>query len=182
MKHAVNAVLDGHFLVASLDVNIAGAPLQGIKDGGVHQLDDRRDIRIGRGEPVDGQRLIRVFFVAHDVQREAFGDFVEHALGLLGFLEQVGNLREGRHLDPQLLVQEHAELVNHTGVARVGHGDFEGPVLALNRHEIVTEHQVDGDGMEQVVVDANFAEVDELVVIALGEGAGPRRLLHRIYR
>ena len=46
VQHAVDAVLDGHFLVARFDVNIAGAPLERVEDGGVHQLDDRRDVGI----------------------------------------------------------------------------------------------------------------------------------------
>ena len=53
------------------------------------------------------ERVSSVFvFVADDVEREALGDFFEHALGLLGFLEQVGNLREGGDFDAQLLVEQ----------------------------------------------------------------------------
>ena len=37
VQHAVDAVLDGHCLVARFDVNIAGAPLERVEDGGVHQ-------------------------------------------------------------------------------------------------------------------------------------------------
>ena len=48
MQHTIDAVLDGHFLVARFDVNIAGAPFERVEDGGIHQLDDRRDVAIDR--------------------------------------------------------------------------------------------------------------------------------------
>ena len=35
--------------------------------------------------------------------------------------------------------------------------------------------------MEQVVVDANFAQVDELLVLALGEGARAGSLLQGVF-
>ena len=94
VQHAVDAVLDGDFLVARFDVNIAGAPFERVEDGGIDQLDDRRDVGIDRGKLVDGERFVGVVFVADDIEREAFGDFFEHALRLLGLLEQVGDLRE----------------------------------------------------------------------------------------
>ena len=57
MQHAVDAVLDGHFLIARFDVDVAGAALQGVEDGGVHQLDHRRDVAVG-GQLVDGERFL----------------------------------------------------------------------------------------------------------------------------
>ncbi len=48
MQHAVDAVLDGDFLVARFDVDIAGAPFERVEDGGIDQLDDGRDIAIDR--------------------------------------------------------------------------------------------------------------------------------------
>ncbi len=59
---------------------------------------------IGGGQLVDGEGFVLVALFRHHVQREAFGDFFEHALRLLGLLEQLGDLRERGHLDPQLLV------------------------------------------------------------------------------
>jgi hypothetical protein len=51
---------------------------------------------------------------------KALGNFVQHALRLLGLLQQVGDLRERRDLDPQLLAQQYRQLVDETEVARVG--------------------------------------------------------------
>ena len=39
-------------------------------------------------------RLVAALFVADDVQRKAFAGLFEHALRLLGLLEDVGDLRE----------------------------------------------------------------------------------------
>ncbi len=170
VQHAVDAVLDGHFLIARLDVDIAGAPLQRVEDGGVHQLDHRRDVAVG-GQLVDGERFVLVLFLAdHHVQREAFGDLFQHALRLLGFLEQIGNLRQRGDLDVQLLLQQHRQLVDQVQIARIGERDVQVPVLRLDGHEVVAEHQIHGDGVEQVVIDADFAQVDELAAVARGHG------------
>ena len=81
------------FLVACFDVNIARPPFERVENGRIHQLDNRRDISFVRGQLVDREILIGVLIVADNVERKAFGDFFEHALRLLGFLEQIGNLR-----------------------------------------------------------------------------------------
>ena len=94
-----------------------------------------------------------IFFVPDNVEREAFGHFFENALRLLGLLEQVRNLRKRRNLHPQLLAEQHRQLIDQAEVTGIGQRDFEGSVIGLNRHEIVTEHQVDRDGVEQIVVD-----------------------------
>ena len=128
VEHAVDAVLDGDFLVARFDVDIAGAAFEGVEDGGVDQLDDRRDVAVAGGELVDGEGFVGVLFVADDVEREAFGDFFEDALGLFGLLEQVGDLGGGGDFDAELLVEQEAEFVDGVEVAGVGEGDFEGSV------------------------------------------------------
>jgi len=86
VEHAINAVFDRHFLVAALDVNIAGAPFEGVEDRGVDQLDDGRDVAIGGGELVDGESLVAIAVFEDDVERETFGDLFEDALRLLGLL------------------------------------------------------------------------------------------------
>ena len=60
--------------------------------------------------------------------------------------------------------------------------DLERPVLPLNRHEVVAEHQVHGDGMEQVVVDVDFLQIHELMVIALRQRTGARYFSQGILR
>ncbi len=38
--------------------------------------------------------------------------------------------------------------------------------------EVIAKHQLDRNRREQFVVDTSFAKVDELVIVALGQGAG----------
>ena len=64
------------------------------------------------GELVDGKGLVGIAFLGDNIQREAFGNFFEHALGLFGLLQQVGNLGKRGDLDPQLLVQQQGQLVD----------------------------------------------------------------------
>ena len=45
-QHAVDAELDAYGIVAGLDVNVTGAPLQRGKDGGIDQADDRADVAL----------------------------------------------------------------------------------------------------------------------------------------
>ena len=166
VQHAVDAVLDGDFLVARFDVDVARAPLERVEDGRVDQLDDRRDVAVGGREAVDRQRLVLIVLVADHVEREALGHLFEHALRLLGLLEQIGDLRERRHLDAQLLVEQQRQLVDQPQVARIGQGDIERAVLRVQRHEVVAEHQIDRDRAEQLVIDRPFAQVDVFAAVA----------------
>jgi hypothetical protein len=118
VQDAVDAVLDGDFLIAGLDVDIGGAALEGVEDGGIEQLDDGGDVAVGGGELVDGEGLVLALLVGHHVEGEAFGDLFQDALGLLGFLEQIGDLGEGGDLDAQLLLKQDGELVDDVEVAR----------------------------------------------------------------
>ena len=130
---------------------------------------------------VDRKRFVGIFLFADDVQRETFGDFFEHALGLLGLLEQVRDLRKRGDLDAQFLAEQHRQLIDQAQVARIGERDFKRTVMRLNGHEVIAEHQVDRNGVEQVVIDADHLEVDEFVIIALGNRAGARDFLHWVY-
>ena len=104
------------------------------------------------------------------IEGEPLGHLFEDALRLLGLLEQLGNLREGGDFDAQLLVEQQSQLIDHIQVARIGHSDLEHPVFGVHRHEVVTEHQIDGDGAEQVVVDRGFAQIDVLAAVARRNG------------
>ena len=171
VQHAIDAVLDGHFLIARFNVNIARAPLQGIEDGGIHQLDHRSDVAIGSRELVDGKRLVGIAVFGHHVERESLGDFLQHALRLFGLLQQLGNLREGGHLDEQLAVQQQGKLVDEVQVPRIGQRDLQRAVADLHGHEVVAEHQVHRDGAEQVVIDGRFPQIHVFAPVALRHGA-----------
>src|SRR5579863_3102570 len=131
---------------------------------------------------VDGERFVRVLLVADHGQSETLGNLFENPLGLLGLLEQLRNLRKRRYLDAQFPAEQYRQLVDQIEIARIGQSDLERPVLGVDRHEIVAEHQIDRDGVEQVVIDVGYLQVDEFVIVALGQRAGPRDLLGRVLR
>ncbi len=93
LQHAVDAVLDDQRVVVCFDVNIRGAAFERGEDGRIDQADDRADVFF-RGQLLDRDVFIRVVFAGDDVKGQPLGRFIEHALRLLRFLEQVGDLRE----------------------------------------------------------------------------------------
>ncbi len=167
LQHAVDAVLDDHGVVARLDVNIAGAPLQGGKDGGVHQADDGADVGLGR-QLLDRDGLVGVLVLDNDVEGEAFAGFFQHALRLLRLLQDVADLRQAGDLGGDAPAQQQADLVDHHQLAGIGDGDHQPAVgLVLQRHEVVAEHQVHRDLAEQFVLDVEVLQVHKLATIAL---------------
>ena len=121
-------------------------------------------------ELVDGERFVLVLFFADHVQREAFGDFFQHALRLLGFLQQIGDLRKRGDLDRSFFCSRTASSSIRLRLRGSARAMSRVPVLPNGWHEVVAEHQVHGDRMEQVVIDAHFAQIDELAAVARGQG------------
>lgn len=166
VQHAVDAVLDYHFGVARLDVNVQGAPLERVEDGGIHQLDDRRNFGILRRQLLNRERLVGVLVVAHHVERETLRDLVQHALRLLGLLQQVGDLRERCHFDLELALQQDRQFVDEVQVPRVGQRDLQQAGARFQRHEVVAEHRINRDALEELVVDLGGFQVHELAAVA----------------
>ena len=114
------------------------------------------------GQLLDGDVLVGVVFAGEHIKGEALGGFVEHALRLLGLLEQVGDLRERGDAGDDALAEQAGDLVEHHQLRGVGDGDHEAVVVLLERHEVVAEHHVDRHGLEELVLDLEVLQVDEL--------------------
>ena len=171
LQHAVDAVLDDHRVVARLDVNIAGAPLQRGEDGGVDQANDRALIGLAR-QLLDRDGFVGVFVFGDDVERKVFAGFFQHALRLLALLQHVADLRQAGDSGDDAAAQQQADLVDHHQLAGIGNGDDQAAIgLVLQRHEVVAEHQVHFDLAEQIVLDVKVLQVHELAAIA------PRQVL-----
>ena len=173
VQHAVDAELDAHRIVASLDVNVAGPPLQRGEDRGIHQADNRADVAL-RGQPVDGDAVLAARLVFDDHrQGEAFAGFFQHALRLFRLLEDFADLRQRRNLGEDALAQQQADLVDHHQLAGIGDGNGQASVFGLvQRNEVVAEHQVDRNLLEQIVVELEVVQVDKLAAIAPGHVLG----------
>ena len=101
-----------------------------------------------------------------------FAGFVQHALRLLGLLQQVGDLRERGHAGNDAMAQQAGDLVQHHQPRGIADGDHQRVLLLLDGHEVVAEHQLHRNRAQQVVLDLEVLQVDELGVIARGQRLG----------
>ena len=163
-----------HRIVVGLDVNVGGAALESGEDGGVDQADDGADVFFA-GQLLDGDVFVGVFVAGEHVEGEPFAGFVEHALRLLGFLQQVGNLRERGHAGDDAMAEQAGDLVEHHQARRVADRNHQRVGLLLDGHEVVAEHQLDRHRAQQVVLDLEVLQVDELGVIARAPAPRPGR-------
>ena len=106
------------------------------------------------------------------LQGEAFGGLVQHALGLLGALQQIVDLRSGGDFDLQLLAQQERQFVGEVQLTGIGHGDHQSVFARFHRHEVVTEHQFGGNTAEKIRVNPLFAQVHEGAAIAFRQFLG----------
>ena len=149
-------------------MNVGGAAFERGEDGGVDQADDGADVFFA-GQLFDRDVFVGVFFAGEHVEGEPFAGFVEHALRLLGLLQQVGDLRERGDAGNDAVAEQAGDLVEHHQPRRIADGDDEHFLLLLDRHEVVAEHQFDRHGAQQVVLNFEILQVDELGVIASGQ-------------
>src|SRR6266849_142506 len=178
-EDAVNAELDDHRIVAGLDVDVAGSPLERGEDRRSDQADDRAHVARRRRQLVDGDSLVIARFVFADhVEREAFAGIFQNALRLLRLFENFGDLLEGRNLGDDPFAKQQADLVDHHQLTGIGNGNRQTPVRCfLQRDEVIPEHQVHRDLLEQIVVQLEVAQIDELAAVPAGNVARPFQLI-----
>ena len=166
VQHAVDAVLDGDFLVARLDVNITGAAFQRAEDRRVDQLDDRRDIAVGGGQLVDRERLVRVLLSPTTSSAKPSVTSSRTRCDCSVFFSRSEICVSVATLTRSFFFSSDRQLVDQVQIARIGQRDLERSVLRVQRNEVVAEHQVDRDRMEQIVIDLAFPQIDVLAAIA----------------
>ena len=119
----IDAEFDGDRIVARLDVNVAGPPLQRGKDRGIDQANDGADVALRR-QLIDRNCLFAGRFVFADyIQRKSFAGLFQHALRLLGLFENVTDLLERRNFGDNPLAQQKADFIDHHQLAGIGDGD-----------------------------------------------------------
>ena len=116
------------------------------------------------------------------LQRECLGRLFENALGLLGALQEVADLRRGGDLEDQLFAKQQRQFVAEQHLAGIGHRDRQAIVLRFDRHKVEAEHQVRGNAAEQLRIDALFAQIDESAAVSLRELARDVRARRAVRR
>ena len=182
LQHAVDAVLDVHRIVVAFNMNVGGAALQGGEDRGVHKANNGADVFGVAGELLDGDVFVGVFVAGEHVEGQAFAGLVEDALRLLGFLQQVGDLRERGHARRDARPKQPGNLIQHHQPRGVADRDDQRVWLLLDGHEVVAEHELHRHGAQQFVLNLEVFEVDELGVIARGQSFSLGALVHSPWR
>ena len=104
---------------------------------------------------------------SNHIESKAFAGIFQNALRLLRLLENFGDLGQRRNFGDDVLAQQQADLVDHHQLAGIGDGDGQPAIFGFfQRHEVVAEHQVNRDGLEQIVVKLEVMQVNELAAIA----------------
>ena len=78
IENPVDAVFDNHLAILGFDMDVGRAPLDRIEENRVNEADDGR--RVG-GDAVDGEDLLSVLRLLHQLHAEALGRLVENSLG-----------------------------------------------------------------------------------------------------
>ena len=168
LQHPVDAVFDGDFRVARFDMNVTGAALERGEYDGFHEAHNRARGAIA-GQAVAGNSLFALVFFLGSLKSESFGRLLEHALRLLGALQNVADLAGSSNANQELLAEKEGQLVAHLHLAGIGRGNGQNIVLHFQGHEVVTEHQVGRDGTKQFRVDALLAEINEGEAVSFRE-------------
>ena len=176
LEHAIDPVLDHHFLVAGLDVDVGGATVQGVEDRRIHEADDGRLVGL---DLVDGQDLVAVVVVVDDLDLERFRRLLQDALRSLAPLERLLDRRRGSHRRKNGRPEKERELVEHRDVRGVRHHQDEVAGLPPVGEEGVAKHQLDGDGLEQLGVGGKRGHVHELQAMVGRQRPGRRLLVRR---
>jgi hypothetical protein len=168
LQHAVDAVLDHHLGVPGLDVDVRGAPVQGVEDRGVHELDDGRGVGL---DLVHGQDLLAVLLVVQDLELEGLRGLLQDPLRALAALQRLLDRagRAHRRLDGGL--EDEGQLVHHRDIRGVGHDQDQAAVLAAIGQEVVTEHEVRGHRLQDVGVRGERCHVHVLQPVPHGQRA-----------
>ena len=150
-------------------MDIAGAALNRVEEGRVDEFDDRR--RIG-GDLVEREDLLAFFVLLNQLDPEVLGRLVEHPLHALGLLQDLLDGSTRADLGLHGPTEQGLELVHLDDVRRVRHDDDEAPVLLRLGDEEIAEHELEGHGPEEVVVDPEARDVDELEPVHTGHLLG----------
>ena len=104
-------------------MNVAGSPLERGKDDRVHQPDDRTGLFLR--DLLDRDRFVAALVFTNQLELEAFGRFLQHALRGFRFLQQVLNFGKRSDIDDQRPAEQRRDFVDDDEIARIRHRNDE---------------------------------------------------------
>ena len=170
IQAAVDAVLDLETGGHGLQVDVGGAPLERVEDGGVHQPDDGGLVLVR--EALQVQHLVVPVLLVEHLDLEGLPGLVHDLLAALGLLEHLLDLGQGGTGEAEGPLQAQPEHVLGGDVQGVGHGQPEDAVPLLHRHEVVLEHQIQRQSLEQGEIHRFPREVQGRVELLGGPESG----------
>ncbi len=84
-------------------------------------------------------------------------------------LEHPGDILFAREDRTDLVAQLHADFVFYPDIEGGGHGDRQDPLVKGERKELVVRGDLNGDTLEDVLIDARVREIDHVQAHRLGE-------------
>ncbi len=145
-------------------MDIRRTPLQRRVNRRIHQPNDWRNIVIA-SQLFNRDILVRAL-IAENIERQPFRGFIQHPLRLLRLLQQFGNLRHRRHARNQPRPQQAGDLVQHHQLRRIRNRNRQPVPRLLQRNEVVPEHHLDRNGLEQFVLDLEVLQIHKLGVVS----------------
>ncbi|GBC76990.1 hypothetical protein HRbin08_00458 [bacterium HR08] len=170
VEHTVNAVFDHDLRSMRLNVNIAGAPLQGRQDDRIHKLHNRAHLPIAH-QAIQVQVLLPLLGLLHERHAQMLGRLIQDALRGIAAREHRFDRRGGRHHPAHLLPQPRANLIQTFQIRGIGDGHKQHVPLPSNGDEAILHHQLDREKSQQFLIQAHAREIEKRQPIPFGQAA-----------
>ncbi len=121
---------------------------------------------------VDREDLVPFLVLPEELDLEGLGGLLEDPLGPLAPLEGLLDGRGGPHRGLDRGLENEAQLVHHRDVGGVRHHQHEALSLPAVGQEVVAEHQLDRNRLQDLGVGGEGGHVHELEPVAPGELPG----------
>ncbi len=164
LQLAVNAEPHAHFRFIRLDVNIARAALDRIRQDQIDKLDDRRFVgRLFQRRGVQLRfvgRQLQFFVLGNEVLHQVAEFFAVRGRSAIAARYRLGNRRFGR--DDRLHVEARHELyvVHREDVRRVGHRNRQHRAHTRQRHNLIAQRRILWNEANDIGIDFVIFQVD----------------------
>src|SRR6266542_5869883 len=156
IERSIDSILYLHFCVARLDVNVRGPRLHSVVNDRVDQLNYRGHFGIGC-PPIKVKYLLPMFCFSYERDTKTGCRLLQHALRGIASAQNDFYSSRGGDIRNDASVKGAGQLIKTFKVRRVCHGNMQTPVISFERKKLMTDHQVHGNLVEQIVINRRFA-------------------------